>query len=161
MESFIKQYYATATNFPTDLLLPVDVEDTNILEQWLLERNKGKKVYLAVPQRGEKRKIMQRVNETANEQLTLLQAQWAADTHKQEQALAELQSVLHLKEPPNRIECFDISTLQGTATVASRVVFVQGVPRKSEYRRFNIKTIETEQPDDFQSMVIFGCLCCQ
>jgi len=152
VESFIKQYYATATNFPTDLLLPVDVEDTNILEQWLLERNKGKKVYLAVPQRGEKRKIMQRVNETANEQLTLLQAQWAADTHKQEQALAELQSVLHLKEPPNRIECFDISTLQGTATVASRVVFVQGVPRKSEYRRFNIKTIETEQPDDFQSM---------
>lgn len=152
IESFLKQYYADAANLPKDILLPNDVEEMDIISAWLQERNNGSKINLSVPQRGEKRKLLQRAMDTAHEQLTLLQAQWAADTHKQESALAELQAVLELDEAPNRIECYDISTLQGTATVASRVVFVQGVPRKSEYRRFNIKTIPTEKPDDFQSM---------
>jgi excinuclease ABC subunit C len=83
----------------------------------------------------------------------MLRAQWAADTNKQTEAITELQAALNLPTPPNRIECFDISTLQGTATVASRVVFVQGVPRKAEYRKFNIRSVtETGEPDDFQSM---------
>jgi len=79
-----------------------------------------------------------------------LQAQWQADTHRQEQALAELQTALSLAEVPNRIECYDISNTQGTAAVGSMVVFEQGVPKKSLYRRFNIRSVSG--PDDFASM---------
>jgi excinuclease ABC subunit C len=88
--------------------------------------------------------------ENAAETLGALQAQWEADTHKQEQALAELQKYLELSEPPNRIECYDVSNTQGTAITASMVVFEQGVPKKAHYRRFNIRTVTG--PDDFASM---------
>jgi excinuclease ABC subunit C len=152
IESFLKQYYAEVPTLPKEILLPNDLPEAEVISAWLAEKNNGLKVKLSVPQRGEKFKIMQRATETAQEQLALLQAQWASDTHKQEAAIAELQRALHLPHPPNRIECYDISTLQGAATVASRVVFVQGTPRKSEYRRFNIKTIPHEGPDDFHSM---------
>jgi excinuclease ABC subunit C len=80
-----------------------------------------------------------------------LRTQWQADTHKQEQALAELQSAMQLPNPPNRIECYDISHTQGVATVGSMVVFTQGVPDKKLYRRFNIEG-SIGAPDDFASM---------
>jgi len=83
--------------------------------------------------------------------LASMRAQWQADTTKQESALQEIQKALNLPTAPSRIECFDISNTQGTAISASRVVFVQGVPRKSEYRKFNIRTV-TGAPDDFASM---------
>jgi excinuclease ABC subunit C len=89
--------------------------------------------------------------ENATETLSALRTQWQADTHKQEQALAELQQSLKLSEPPNRIECYDISNTQGTATVGSMVVFEQGVPSKKLYRRFNVKSV-AGAPDDFASM---------
>jgi excinuclease ABC subunit C len=89
--------------------------------------------------------------ENATETLTALRAQWEADTHKQEQALAELQNALHLNEPPNRIECYDISNTQGTAIVGAMVVFTQGVPDKKLYRKFNIESV-VGAPDDFASM---------
>jgi excinuclease ABC subunit C len=89
--------------------------------------------------------------ENATETLSALRTQWQADTHKQEQALAELQESLNLSEPPNRIECYDISNTQGTATVGSMVVFEQGVPSKKLYRRFNVASIPGA-PDDFASM---------
>jgi excinuclease ABC subunit C len=79
-----------------------------------------------------------------------LQAQWQADTHRQEQGLADLQAALGLEAPPNRIECYDISNTQGTAAVGSMVVFEQGVPKKAYYRRFNIRSVSG--PDDFASM---------
>jgi excinuclease ABC subunit C len=88
--------------------------------------------------------------ENAVETLRALKAQWEADTNRQSQALTELQQALALPEPPNRIECFDISNTQGTAAVGSMVVFEQGVPRKSLYRRFNIQSVTG--PDDFASM---------
>jgi excinuclease ABC subunit C len=90
--------------------------------------------------------------ENATEALRMIRAQWEADTHKQEESLSDLQNALKLPTVPNRIECYDISTTQGTAIVASRVVFVQGAPKKSEYRRFNIKTVSHEGSDDYQSM---------
>ena len=154
LASFIKQYYADAVQFPSEIILPNDIPEADVIAEWLREKNTDhhKIIRFIVPQRGEKRKLLQRATETASEQLALLQAQWAGDTHKQEAALQELQEKLHLPNPPNRIECYDISTLGGTSTVASRVVFVQGVPRKSEYRRFNIKSIVHEGPDDFASM---------
>jgi excinuclease ABC subunit C len=152
LESFIKQYYAGAASIPKEIIVPEAVPEADLIQAWLAETHGGAKVKFAVPQRGDKYKLLGRAAETAAEQLTLLQAQWAADTLKQEGALNELQQALGLAKPPNRIECYDISTLQGTATVASRVVFVQGVPRKSEYRKFNIKTIQGDKPDDFGSM---------
>jgi excinuclease ABC subunit C len=105
-----------------------------------------------VPQRGDKRHLLDIAHENAEEALKMMRAQWEADTHKQESALADLQQALELPRPPNRIECFDISTTQGTAIVASRVMFVQGVPKKSEYRRFNIRTVSHKGSDDYQSM---------
>ncbi|NJL95839.1 MAG: excinuclease ABC subunit C, partial [Anaerolineae bacterium] len=152
LASFMQQYYATAESLPPEIILPIAPEEADLLQTWLTSKRDGHKVKLTVPQRGEKRRLVERAAETAREQLALLQAQWFADTHRQERALQELQTELGLKDPPNRIECFDVSTLQGTASVASRVVFVQGVPRKSEYRRFNIKNIPHEGPDDFASM---------
>jgi excinuclease ABC subunit C len=89
--------------------------------------------------------------ENAAETLTTLRAQWQADRHKQEQAVSEIQEALDLPLAPARIECYDISTTQGTATVGSMVVFVHGVPRKSDYRRFNVQTVAGE-PDDYASM---------
>jgi excinuclease ABC subunit C len=88
--------------------------------------------------------------ENAAETLTALKAQWEADSHRQEQALAELQAAFHLAAPPNRIECYDISNTQGTAAVGSMVVFEQGTPKKTHYRRFNIRSVSG--PDDFASM---------
>jgi excinuclease ABC subunit C len=88
--------------------------------------------------------------ENASETLKSLRAQWQADTHKQEQSIAELQEAFKLKDPPNRIECYDISNTQGVATVGSMVVFTQGVPDKKLYRRFNIRSVTG--PDDFASM---------
>src|SRR5687768_16414975 len=89
--------------------------------------------------------------ENATETLQALRAQWQADTHKQEQAHAELQQALNLPEPPNRIECYDVSNIQGTAIVGAMVVFAQGVPDKKLYRKFNIESV-VGAPDDFASM---------
>ena len=88
--------------------------------------------------------------ENAVDTLHALQAQWQADRHRQETALAELQEALDLSKPLNRIECYDISNTQGTAAVGSMVVFEQGVPKKAHYRHFNIRTVSG--PDDFASM---------
>jgi excinuclease ABC subunit C len=88
--------------------------------------------------------------ENAVETLQSLRAQWSADKNKQTEALAEVQQALGLKNPLNRIECYDISNTQGTASVGSMVVFEQGVPNKALYRHFNIKTVCG--PDDFASM---------
>jgi excinuclease ABC subunit C len=154
LSSFIKQYYAEVASYPDELLLSADPdpEEASLLEAWLRERNGGRKVRLVAPKRGEKRQLLERGLKTAAEQLALLEAQWAGDVLKQEGALKALQEALGLPKAPVRIECYDISTLQGTATVASRVVFVQGVPRRSEYRKFNIQSISHDGPDDFAAM---------
>ena len=88
--------------------------------------------------------------ENATETLAALRAQWQADAHKHEQAMAEIQEALDLPNAPARIECYDISTTQGTEIVGSMVVFVHGVPRKSDYRRFIVRSVHGQ--DDFASM---------
>jgi excinuclease ABC subunit C len=90
--------------------------------------------------------------ENATETLQALRAQWQADAHKQEQALAELQAALNLSAPPNRIECYDVSHTQGVATVGAMVVFERGTPAKNLYRKFNIEGAGVGMPDDFASM---------
>jgi len=152
LEQFIAQFYANASEIPRELILPSDVEQARILERWLSDKRQSSKVQITVPQRGNKRELVSLAQENAVESLRMFRAQWEADTTKWENAMAELQSELNLPRIPNRIECYDISTTQGTAIVASRVVFVQGKPRKSEYRRFNIRSVKHDGPDDYQSM---------
>ena len=151
MEQFVKQFYTEAANVPEQVMLPEEIEEARIIGQWLRSGRGGEKVELFVPREGQPQELVQMAAENATETLSALRAQWQADTHKQEQALAEVQQALKLSEPPNRIECYDISNTQGTATVGSMVVFEQGVPSKSLYRRFNVKSV-TGAPDDFASM---------
>jgi len=117
----------------------------------LRSRRGGGKVKISVPRTGQSHELVQMAAENATETLQALRTQWQADTHKQEQALAELQSALQLPAPPNRVECYDISHTQGVATVGSMVVFSRGIPDKKLYRRFNIEG-SAGVPDDFASM---------
>lgn len=152
LEQFISQFYASSSNIPRELILPKEVEEARILERWLSDKRASSKVTIHVPQRGDKRKLIGLAQENAFESLQMMRAQYEADTTKHEMAMAELQEALKLPRVPNRIECFDVSTTQGTAIVASRVVFARGVARKSEYRRFNIRTVSHSGSDDYQSM---------
>lgn len=150
MTSFVKQFYEDAAYVPPEVLLPSQIEEALIIEQWL-RRKRGTKVMLTVPRRGHKRDLVRMAAENAAQTLDSLRVQWHADRHKQEQAMAELQEALDLPLAPVRMECYDISTTQGTATVGSMVVFVHGVPRKSDYRRFNVRSVVGEA-DDYASM---------
>jgi excinuclease ABC subunit C len=150
MAEFIKQFYDQAPNVPDQVLLPHEVEEAQIIRQWLRQKSGGEKVEIVVPHEGKQHELIQLAAENAAETLAALQAQWEADRHHQEQALAELQESLSLSGPPNRIECYDISNTQGTAAVGSMVVFEQGVPKKKYYRHFNIRSVIG--PDDFASM---------
>jgi excinuclease ABC subunit C len=150
MTSFVKQFYDEAAYVPPELVLPAQIEEALIIEQWL-RRKRGTKVVLTVPRRGHKRDLVHMATENAAETLNSLRAQWQADRHKQEQALAELQEALDLPVSPVRVECYDISTTQGSATVGSMVVFVHGVPHKRDYRRFNVRSV-SDAPDDYASM---------
>jgi excinuclease ABC subunit C len=149
LEQFLKQFYSQATSIPPKVLLEKDIEEATIIRQWLGSRRKGD-VELIVPQGNSPQELVEMAHENAVETLQALRAQWANDRHRQEQGVAELQEALALSNPPNRIECYDISNTQGTASVGSMVVFEQGVPNKKLYRRFNIKTVEG--PNDFASM---------
>lgn len=152
LSQFITQFYSESEEIPRELILPNEVEEARIIERWLSDKRNSSKVQITVPKRGNKKDLINMAEENAQEALRMLQAQWEADTVRQEDSIAELQRELDLPRIPNRIECYDISTTQGTAIVASRVVFVQGAPRKSEYRRFNIRTVDHKGPDDYQSM---------
>jgi len=151
MGQFIKQFYTEAATIPQQVMLPQEIEEAQIISQWLRTRRGGTKVEFFVPKEGQSQELVQMAAENATETLAALRAQWQADTHKQEQALTELQSALNLPAPPNRIECYDISNIQGTAIIGSMVVFTQGVPDKKLYRKFNIETV-IGAPDDFASM---------
>jgi excinuclease ABC subunit C len=147
---FLKQFYSEAATIPDKVLLPNEVEEALIINQWLNTRRDGNKVELLVPKSGANSELMAMATENAVETLAALKSQWEADKNKQTEALAELQRALSLPEPPNRIECYDISNTQGTASVGSMVVFEQGTPSRRLYRHFNIKNVSG--PDDFSSM---------
>jgi len=147
---FIKQFYDQTPSVPSQVLLPHEVEEAQIIRQWLNQKSGGEKVEILVPHQGQQKELVHMAAENAAETLAALQAQWEADKHRQTQALAELQEALGFESPINRIECYDISNTQGTAAVGSMVVFEQGVPKKKLYRHFNIRNVTG--PDDFASM---------
>jgi excinuclease ABC subunit C len=149
MTSFVKQFYDKAAYVPSEVLLQSEIDEALIIQSWLRSK-RGTKVTLKVPQRGQKKDLVQMAAENAAETLAHLRAQWLLDEGKGVEALAELQEHLELAQPPSRIECYDISNIQGQAATGSMVVFVKGVPRKSDYRRFKIRTVEGA--DDYAMM---------
>ena len=146
---FLQQYYLRATTVPPVILLPLPCADPDAVAAWLSDR-RGKRVRLEVPQRGGKRQLVALVAENAAAALEELKVKWLADERRTWGAVRELAVALDLPEPPRRIECYDISNIQGAAAVGSMVVFEQGRPRPDAYRRFRIKTVH--QPDDFAMM---------
>lgn len=151
VESFLKQFYGKSPYVPPKVMLSREIEEAKIIESWLTQRRKGQaKVQLLVPRRGRNRELIEMAAENAADTLSMLRAQWQLDRGKQERAMAQLQKELGLAQPPNRIECYDISNLQGTAAAGSMVVFEQGVPNKRLYRKFTIRSVKGQ--DDFASM---------
>src|SRR6476661_6996606 len=140
LSSFLLQYYARATSLPPQVLVPLSLPDAADLETFLAGL-RGGPVHLAVPQRGEKRELMALATRNAAETLAREQARWLADQGKTLAALEELAAALELPGPPFRIECYDISNVQGSDSVGSMVVFEEGKPRTGEYRRFKIRTV--------------------
>ncbi len=149
LASFLQQFYASAVHVPRDVLLPSTPEEVELLSAWLGSK-RGAGVRINTPQRGEKRQLVQLANDNAREALDLIRVKRLADQGKTQAALDELEDQLDLPGPPRRIECYDISNTQGTNSVASMVVFVDGRSKPSEYRRFKIKTVEGA--NDFASM---------
>jgi excinuclease ABC subunit C len=149
LASFVKQFYDEAAYVPPEILLPHEIDEALVIQKWLRNR-RGNTVVLKVPRRGHKRELVEMAAENAAETMAHLHAQWIADEGRQATAVAQLQEHLGLDGPPNRIECYDISTIQGSATTGSMVVFVKGVPRKNDYRRFKIQSVQGT--DDYASM---------
>jgi excinuclease ABC subunit C len=141
MASFVKQFYDGTAQVPPEIVLPQEIDEALIIQRWLSDK-RGNKVTVKVPRRGQEQELVQMAAENAAETLKALRAQWQADEGRQAAVLAELQEYLDLPEPPTRIECYDISNIQGASAVGSMVVFLKGVPRKSDYRRFRIKTVQ-------------------
>jgi excinuclease ABC subunit C len=147
--SFLQQFYASAVHIPRDVLLPAPPDDVELLSAWLGSR-RGTGVRIAAPSRGEKRRLVTLASDNARETMDMIRVKRLSDQGKTQAALEELQDQLDLPDIPQRIECYDISNTQGTNSVASMVVFIDGRPRPPEYRRFKIKTVEGA--NDFASM---------
>ncbi len=150
VEGFVQQFYTEAAHIPERVLLPTEIDEARIVEQWLRQKRGGPEVQLVVPAGGPGRELIEMAAENATETLAMLRARWESDRSKHVAALAELQQALGLSEPPNRIECYDISNLQGTAAAGSMVVFEQGAAARKLYRKFTIKSVQGQ--DDFASM---------
>ena len=150
LRAFLKQYYNQATFIPREILLPMEILEQELLEEWL-EKQKNAKVILAVPKRGTKRDIVEMAIGNAKKALEDESARIKQTEAQTIGAVLDLGKYLGLSRPPYRMECFDISHIQGSETVASMVVFEGGVPKKSDYRRFKIRSAEGK-PDDFKSM---------
>ncbi len=140
MSSFIKQFYGSAPYIPPLLLLQHPIEDKTIIENWL-QNKRGAKVHIQVPYRGNKKQLVNIVAENAEQGLQQLKVKQQATPSELTAALAEIERELRLPRLPSRMECYDISNIQGKAAVGSMIVFDKGKPNPSHYRRFRIKTV--------------------
>ena len=147
--SFLRQHYAAATTFPPEIAVPETIPDAATFVAFA-EEKRGTHVELHVPLRGKKRRLIELAVRNAQDALEQERVRWLADKGKTETALAEVQAALGLEGPPKRIECFDVSHVQGTNVVASMVVFEDGRPAKQAYRRFRTKL--GDRNDDFANM---------
>jgi len=140
MTNFIKQFYASAPHTPPLLLLQYPVEDRTIIEDWL-QSKRGAKVHIQVPRRGTKKQLVRIVAENAQQGMEQLKIKQLSAPAALATALAEIKRNLRLPCLPSRMEGYDISNIQGTVAVGSMVVFEEGKPKPSHYRRFRIKTV--------------------
>ncbi len=147
---FVKRYYDETEDIPAEIDLALELDDAEVMEGWLAEK-RGKQVRLHTPQRGAKRKLLDKAALNARHALMRYMVRTGYADDRTNQALLELESALALDAPPMRIECFDISTLHGQFTVASMVVFTDGHPDKGQYRRFKVRA-ELDEANDFLSM---------
>jgi excinuclease ABC subunit C len=141
MASFLQQFYSQAPAIPGEVIVQHEPDDAEALHDWLRER-RGGAVALTAPRRGDKVRLVEMVAQNASEAIEMERIRWLSDSQKTALALQELQTVLNLAAPPQRIECYDISNIQGTANVGSMVVFEGGKAKNSDYRRFKIKFVE-------------------
>jgi excinuclease ABC subunit C len=149
LESFLERYYLDIEDIPGEIALSADVHSPGIIESWLAGK-RGGGLKMDSPKGGEKLKLVGMVKKNAQFLLEELQLQKMKRGDLVPHSVQSLQRDLRLPSPPRRIECFDISNIQGSDTVASMVVFVDAKSRKSEYRKFKIRSVEG--PDDFASM---------
>ena len=147
--SFVKQFYLNAEYIPKEIIIEAEIEDQVVLEEWL-SNIKGQKVTIRVPQKGEKKSLIQMVKKNAIEYLEKFSSLNKRKYERSEGALIELAEILGLEKPPKRIESFDISNIQGVDSIGAMVVFTDGKKDKKEYRRYKIKTVEG--PNDYDSM---------
>jgi excinuclease ABC subunit C len=143
----LQQYYAQGRYVPREILVPEELPDRNLLEDWLSTR-RGTRVTIRVPQRGEKVRLLELVARNAALAFAL---EWKQPRKQSQELLRALRDALDLELDPRRIECFDVSNIQGSDIVASLVVFEDALPRKAEYRKFRVKGV-SGAPDDFASM---------
>ena len=149
LASFVRQLYMERQEVPPRILLPEQPVDADLLIRWLSTRREGR-VTFATPERGTKRKLMETVSQNAREHFQRHKLKRASDFGARSRALTELGALLGLEQAPLRIECYDVSNLGATDTVGSMVVFEDGLPKRSDYRRFEIKGVPGQ--DDFASM---------
>ncbi len=140
MTSFVQQFYNSAPYIPGQILLQHSLEGMSLIAAWLKSK-KGAKVELRVPHRGVKKGLVDMVAENARQGLEQLRIKLLAEPDALAAALEELQKELSLSCPPQRVECYDVSDIQGTSAAGSMVVFERGQPKKSHYRRFRIKSV--------------------
>jgi len=146
LRGFMLQYYSSATHVPRSVILPGPVEEPELIKGWLSEK-RGRPVEVDVPQRGRLRALVTQLGETAKQELEQIRIQADYDRSRTEPMLAALAEALDLESPPKRIECYDISNIQGDSAVGSMVVFEDGRPRNDHYRHFRIKF--AAGPNDF------------
>ncbi len=151
IEALLKRYYLDALDIPTDVMVPVELEDKHVLMEWLTERRAGP-VSVVVPEQEDLARLLRMCGKNAKFLLDELKLQKMKQKDFVPHAVQSLQRDLRLRTLPRRIECFDISHFQGTETVASMVVFEDGKAKKSEYRKFKIQTVAPGEVDDFASM---------
>jgi excinuclease ABC subunit C len=147
--SFVRELYMERQEVPPRVLVPEVPADADLLTAWLTTR-RGGRVAFAVPERGAKRKLMETVVQNARDHFQRHKLRRASDFGARSRALVELGATLGLEQAPLRIECYDVSNLGPTDTVGSMVVFEDGLPKRSDYRRFEIKGVSGQ--DDFASM---------
>jgi len=148
--SFLQEYYQKATDIPKETLIPHKIDSQKSIENWLTSK-KEEKVKILTPQRGVKNKLLDLSYQNAENFAKLSKSKWQG--HKKssrEKALQELQTILNLEKPPNRLECYDISHFSGENTVSSMVVFQNGFPKNDQYRKFRLH--QDGKPNDYASM---------
>jgi excinuclease ABC subunit C len=153
VESFLLQFYEKVQEMPSEIYVPVELEDGEKTAQFLSDNfGDGASITILKPQRGEKKIVLDMTAKNAKIFAERKLVEEQSHTENFAKALPRLAEALNLKEVPRRMECFDISHLGGTSTVASQVVFISGEPKKSEYRRFQIQTLPDGKVDDFAAM---------